>query len=253
MTTRQCANQRLVVALIPARGGSKGIPSKNLVKLWGYPLIAYSIAAARTCPLIDETIVTTDSEEIAAVAGAFGAEVPFLRPAEISGDRSLDIEFFRHYLDFLKARGRPIPALIVHLRPTTPLRDPGVLSSAIEYMRNNDRATALRSGYETHLTPYKIFRSEDGFMRPFLDYPGVKEFYNLPRQTFEPAYIPNGYVDVVRPEILETTGLLHGERIKLWETEKVPDIDVIQDIAVAEESAKDGKFESIVKYLESVK
>lgn len=242
-----------IVCLIPARGGSKSIPHKNIIKLGKYPLIAYSIAVARLSNYIEEIVVSTDSEEIAAIARRYEASVPFLRPEEISRDCSLDIEFFQHYLDFLQSKSIEIPDLIVHLRPTTPLREVKVVDSAIEYMMENNEATALRSMHKTHLTPYKMFRLKREYAIPFLNYKGVKEFYNLPRQVFGDAYIPNGYVDIIRPSVLRKTGLLHGNRIKVWETAKIADVDVLGDYDFASKILQEERFKQILDYLRGIK
>jgi len=242
-----------IVCLIPARSGSKSIPHKNIIKLGRYPLIAYSIVEAKLSEYIEEVVVSTDSEKIAAIARRYGASVPFLRPKEISQDNSLDIEFFEHYLGFLQSESMEIPDLIVHLRPTTPLREVKVVDSAIEYMVENNEATALRSMHKTHLTPYKIFRLKEEYAIPFLNYEGVKEFYNLPRQVFEDAYIPNGYVDIIRPSVLRKTGILHGERIKLWETTKIADIDVLEDYGFAAKILHEERFKQILDFLGGIK
>jgi len=238
-----------IVALIPARRGSKGIPNKNIVKLGQHPLIAYSIAISAMSKYINQIVVTTDSEEITSIAKNYGAEAPFLRPLEISGDNSIDKEFFLHYLCVLQEMGQPVPELIVHLRPSSPFRELSFIDDAIKYMLENRDASALRSAHETHLTPYKIFYKENGCLKPFLDYPGEKEFYNLPRQVFRKAYIPNGVVDIVRPRILLESGLLHGERIKLWETPASPDIDVKEDLEYAERELNNQLYQPIIKYL----
>jgi CMP-N,N'-diacetyllegionaminic acid synthase len=238
-----------IVALIPARGGSKGIPKKNIVPVGGHPLIAYTIAISKMSALISEAVVTTDSKEIAEISKRYSAEVPFLRPAEISRDSSLDKEFFLHYLRFLDQSGKNIPELIVHLRPSTPFRQCHVVDNAIQYMLDHPEATALRSAYETHLTPYKMFYKEGEFMRPYLNYAGEEEFYNLPRQVFPKAYIPNGVVDIARPSVLLEKGLLHGHNIKLWVVEKVPDIDVKEDLDYARRELGNPVYQSLVKYL----
>ena len=242
-----------IVCIIPARSGSKGVPGKNMRNLGRYPLIAYSIAAAKLSIDIEETVVSTDSNEIAIIGKKYGASVPFLRPKEIAQDNSLDIDFFQHYITYLQNESLKIPDLIVHLRPTTPLREVKVIDEAVEYMMKNNEATALRAMHKTHLTPYKMFKMNGEYATPFLNYEGIKEFYNLPRQVFEDAYIPNGYVDIVRPAILSNTGLLHGDKIKLWVTEKVADIDVIEDYYYASALLKEQRFESILHYLEGVK
>ena len=242
-----------IVCIIPARSGSKGVPKKNIRNLGGYPLIAYSIGAAKLSIYIEETVVSTDSKDIAIIGEKYGASVPFLRPKEIAQDNSLDIDFFQHYIGYLQNKSLKIPDLIVHLRPTTPLREVKVIDEAVEYMIENNDVTALRSMHKTHLTPYKMFKMNGEYALPFLNYKGIKEFYNLPRQVFEDAYIPNGYVDIVRPAILSNTGLLHGDKIKLWETEKVADIDVIEDYDYASALLNEQRFEPILRYLEDFK
>ena len=242
-----------VSCLIPARSGSKGIPKKNTVMLGQHPLIAYSIAAARLSRHIAAVVVSTDSQDIAATARSYGASVPFLRPPEISRDTSLDIEFFQHYIEFLKHSSGSIPHLIVHLRPTTPLRRPSVIDDAIEFLLGNSDATSLRSMHETSLTPYKMFKLRNGYAAPFMSHDGHIEFYNLPRQAFEQAYIPNGYVDIIRPRVLLESGLLHGERIKIWETKPVPDIDVPADLAFAHDQLRKPEYSQLLKFVRALK
>lgn len=241
-----------VDCIIPARSGSKSVPFKNVILLGKYPLIAYTIAAAKLSKKIKDIVVTTDSKKITCIAKKYGASVPFLRPEEISRDNSLDIEFFQHYIDFIQDQSMEVPDLIVHLRPTTPLREVRIIDNAIDYMIKNKEATALRSMHKTHLTPYKMFRMEKEYAAPFLNYKGIKEFYNLSRQEFEQAYIPNGFVDIIRPEVLHETGLLHGEKMKLWETDDIPDIDILSDYSFAEKIIMQERFLPIVQYLEGI-
>jgi CMP-N,N'-diacetyllegionaminic acid synthase len=240
-----------VLAIIPARSGSKGLLHKNIRNLGKHPLFSYSIAAAAICKNIDRVIVTTDSPEYANIALKYGAEVPFLRPVSLARDTSTDDEFFAHAYDWLKINEYYCPDLVVHLRPTTPLREVGIIESAIAYMEKNGDATSLRSAYKTHLTPYKMFRNDKGYMVPFLKFDGIKEFYNLPRQHFEDTFIPNGYVDILRPEILMQTKLLHGSRMKLWETPEVPDIDTEHEISLAESQKDDIVYKKLLAYLDA--
>jgi N-acylneuraminate cytidylyltransferase len=240
-----------IIALIPARGGSKSVPRKNLADLGGHPLLTWSIAAARLCSAIEDVVVTTDSEEIAEVAREYGASVPFLRPATLARDDSLDLEFFEHYLSHVRTAGAAAPDLIVHLRPTTPLRDPRVIDEAIRFMESHCDATSLRSMHRTSLTPYKMFRIRDGFADPFLRPPGLCEPYNAPRQWFEDAFIPNGCVDIARPAVLAATGLLHGERMRVWETDPVPDIDGPDDLDRAAGAVEEPRFARLFDWLET--
>ena len=239
-----------VLAIIPARAGSKGLLHKNVRLLGGHPLLSYSIAAGSLCKIIDRVIVSTDSAEYSRIAVKYGAEVPFLRPLSLAGDKSTDDEFFRHAFEWLEKNENYVPDLVVHLRPTTPLREISVIQNAVAFMEKNDHSTSLRSASKTHLTPYKMFRENKGYMVPFLNFEGVQEFYNLPRQHFEDAYIPNGYVDILRPKILLETNLLHGPNIKLWETPDVPDIDTEQEMDLASALKNNTVYRDITAYLE---
>jgi N-acylneuraminate cytidylyltransferase len=192
------ANQTL--ALIPARGGSKGVPRKNVMMLAGKPMIAYSILQAQASRLINRVIVSTDDEEIAAVAREWGAEVPFMRPAEFAQDLSPDIEVFRHALTWLRDQQSYQPEMVVHLRPTGPARQVQVIDDAIELLSGHPEADAVRSVSVALQTPYKMWRINHlGFIEPLFRLPGVPDCQSLPRQQLPLAYWQNGYVDVVRP------------------------------------------------------
>ena len=145
-----------IIAVIPARSGSKGVPDKNIKLLAGKPLIAYSIAAAKKSKLINRIIVSTDSKKYADIAKKYGAEVPFIRPKRISTDKSSDISFFKHAINYFNLREGSIPKLFVHLRPTTPLRDPKVIDKAIKTFMKSDY-TALRSCHKMSESSYKTF------------------------------------------------------------------------------------------------
>ena len=120
-----------IITVIPARGGSKGLPGKNILPLNGYPLLAYSVAAGLQTPEITRVICSTDSEDIAKVARDYGAEIPFMRPSEIAQDHSNDLETFDHVLDWLKDSEGYVPDYVVQLRPTSPIRFISDIQSAI--------------------------------------------------------------------------------------------------------------------------
>lgn len=204
---------RSTYAIIPARGGSKGVPRKNVKLLQGFPLIAYSIVAARLSKMTDRVIVSTESSEIAEIAVQFGAEVPFLRPAEYAGDRSPDIDFIVHAIDWFAEHDTVQPDLFAHLRPTTPLRDPVLIDKAIDEIRQNTEATALRSVHELAEPPQKMFMIENGYLAGFFPDEKRPEYYNLPRQVFPKAYHPNGYVDIIRTGFVKETKTLHGPKM----------------------------------------
>ncbi|MDB5273810.1 MAG: acylneuraminate cytidylyltransferase family protein, partial [Chitinophagaceae bacterium] len=173
-----------ILAIIPARGGSKGLPNKNILSLLGHPLIAYSVKAAKDSKHITRVIVSTDSEVIAGVAEKYGAEIPFIRPSEYAQDLSTDLEVFQHALRWLKEEEGYTPDYVVQLRPTSPVRQVSVIDTCIERMLRNPQADSLRIVTPSPITPYKMWTMEDeeSPMQPLLSLPGVKEPYNEPRQ-----------------------------------------------------------------------
>lgn len=219
----------LVYAIIPARSGSQGVKDKNIRLLAGHPLLAYSIAAAKLTPEISRTIASTDSEEYASIARRYGADVPFLRPAEISGNQATDLEFMLHAISWLEGHEGVLPELWVHLRPTTPLRDSMVISEAIAKMAGDGSADSLRSAHLADVCPFKWFwRSDDGYYQTFN---GITlDEANGPRQKFPRMYIPDGYVDVLRTEFIQKNQLLHGRRMIAFETEKTIDVDTEEEL-----------------------
>lgn len=227
-----------VLALIPARGGSKGIPRKNLLDIGGKPLIAWSILHALESDRIDRVIVSTDDEEIAAAARDYGADVPFLRPAEFAGDLSPDVDVFRHALTWLDERERYRPSMVVHLRPTGPVRRIADIDAAIDLMVARPGADALRSVSMAHQTPYKMWRlTGDGLMEPLMVLPGVTDCQSRPRQTLPSAYWQNGYVDIVRPRAVLETSSMWGETVIPFIVETgIFDLDYPEDIHPVEQA-----------------
>ena len=202
-----------ILAIVPARGGSKSIPRKNLIPVGGKPLIAYSIEQARRSRLVTRAIVSTDDAEIADVARAHGGEVPFLRPAQYAQDMSPDIDVFRHALQWLVDHEGYRPELVVHLRPTGPVRRVELIDQAIALMLEHPEADALRSVSAPLQTPYKMWRIEDGYLRPLLTVPGVTESYCAPRQSLPDVWWQNGYVDIIRPRTILELGLMCGQTV----------------------------------------
>lgn len=202
-----------VLALIPARGGSKGIPRKNLLPMNGQPLLAYSIGQALASRLITRTIVSTDDQEIAAVARTFGAEVPFMRPAEFARDHSTDLEVFRHALSTLGANDGYSCDCVVHLRPTGPVRRVSRIDEAITMFLTHPEADALRSVTTPAQTPFKMWSIDGGYLEPLLTVEGVAEPHCMPRQALPAVYWQNGYIDIIRPRVILEDGLMCGRRI----------------------------------------
>lgn len=202
-----------VLALIPARGGSKGIPRKNLLMIAGKPLIAYSIAHALASRHVTRTIVSTDDAEIAEVARHFGAEIPFMRPAELAQDLSPDLGVFRHALSWLRDQEGYECELVVHLRPTGPVRRVALIDQAIQTMLDASDADSLRSVSVPTETPYKMWKIRGGRLEPLLQIPGVVEPFCAPRQILPEVYWQNGYVDIVRPRVILEEAMMCGRTI----------------------------------------
>ncbi len=203
-----------VLALIPARGGSKSVPRKNVRTVGGRPLIAWSIEQARRSSRINRIVVTTDDQEIAEVARRWGAETPFMRPAELAGDRSTDIQYHEHALRALAAAENYRPAVIVNLRPTMPVRRIATIDRAIDALIARPDIDSVRSVSLAEQTPYKMWRiGVDGLMEPIASLAGVAEPYNQPRQDLPPVYWQDGYVDVVWARVVLEQRSTTGRRI----------------------------------------
>ena len=200
-------------AIIPARGGSKGVPGKNTRPLCGHPIIAFSIVTALSCNEIERVIVSTDSEEIAEIAKTYGAEVPFMRPSELSGDKSPAIDYVSHATKQMELIDNYRPDLMVMLLPTTPLRKTHLVDQAIALLKKTPDATGLRSVHELPEPPQKMMAIEDGYLTGFFPDDPRPEYFNLPRQLFPTAYHPNGYVELVRRSTLLNEGTLYGPKI----------------------------------------
>jgi CMP-N-acetylneuraminic acid synthetase len=234
--------------LIPARGGSKGVPRKNLRELAGFPLIAYAIAASLLSQKITRTIVSTDDEEIAAVAKQFGAEVPFLRPSEFARDDSPDLEFVEHAIAWLREHEGKVPAYLVELRATTPLRKPQDIDHAVALLDEHPEATSLRSGYEIRESPYKLFGIVDGYFTGLFPNDPRPEYYNLPRQSFPPVYQPDGYVDILKTNYIEANHRQHGDKILAFPCQNTGEVDTQGDFEFLEFKIKNDTWE-VYEYL----
>src|SRR3989344_6506922 len=244
--------RRKILALIPARAGSRGIPRKNLAPLGRHPLMAYSIGVACLSKYINRIVVTTDSEEFAEVARNYGAETPFLRPAKYATDIAGDMEYHVHAIDWLQKREGNVPDYVVHLRPTTPARDWRVVDQAIEIALKNPQASAVRTAHLTVRTVYKTFRIKKGYAVFFgTDDFGKKyvESMNISRQFVPETYEINGYADVVRPSVLAKTGFLHGGKIIPLIIPKTADIDSMEDFKFALELFKGPAYKPLMKFL----
>jgi N-acylneuraminate cytidylyltransferase len=225
-----------VLAVIPARGGSKGIPHKNITDFLGRPLISWSIAAAAESHRVTRTIVSTDDEAIAAVGRDAGAEVPFLRPAELAGDLVPDLPVFEHALAWLQDHEGYVPDLVVQLRPTSPLRPAGLVDDAVDRLLAEPAADSLRAVCEPMNNPFKMWRIVDGFLVPLVE-SGIEEQYNRPRQELPTVYWQIGVIDVIRTATITNGHSMSGRAIlpMVVDPALAADIDDPRSLRQAEE------------------
>jgi CMP-N,N'-diacetyllegionaminic acid synthase len=225
-----------IVALIPARGGSKGVPRKNIILIAGKPLLAYSILQALASRFINRVVVSTDDEEIAGVAREWGAEVPFLRPARCAQDLSPDIDVFEHALTWFRDEEQYYPDAVVHLRPPGPARRVEHIDGAIGLLLAHPEADAVRSVSPARQTPYKMWQvSDQGYLQPVLQLAGMPDCQSLPRQRLPLVYWQNGYVDVVRPAAIFHKRSMWGDcAIPYVIDEHLYEVDYPEDIPAVE-------------------
>ncbi len=203
-----------VLALVPARGGSKSIPRKNIRLFAGHPLIAYSIAAGLQASAVTRVIVSTDDEEIASVARQYGAETPFLRPAELAQDATTDLPVFQHALKWLDEHEGYRPEIVVQLRPTSPVRPSDCVDRAIEILIRYPEADCVRGVIPSGQNPFKMWRIDAaGRMAPLMQVDGLAEPYNAPRQSLPQTYWQTGHIDAMRVSTILRKGSLSGEVI----------------------------------------
>lgn len=222
-----------ILALIPARSGSKGIPDKNIKKFNGKPLIYWSIKHAKESKYIDKIIVSTDSVKYADIAKNYGAEVPFLRPVSISQDLSTDYEFVEHCLNWLKNNDKYYPDIIVQLRPTYPNRNVELIDDIIKIFLNNyTNYDSLRTVVPFEKSAFKMYKINDNVLYPlFNKIDNILEPYNQCRQILPKCYLHNGYLDIFKSNIIFTKKSISGDKIYpyIMDMNKINDIDTLND------------------------
>ncbi len=239
-----------VLAIIPARGGSKGIPRKNIRDFAGFPLLAWSVAAGLESRLATRVIVSTDDAEIAAIAREYGAETPFLRPAEFAQDNTTDLPVFEHALDWLKEREGYQPDVVVQLRPTSPVRPPGLVDQAVRILLDHPGADCVRGVVPAGQNPHKMWRlpdGENGPMQNLLDVEGIPEPYNAPRQSLPPVYWQTGHIDAIRASCILEKKSLTGDVVYplVIDSRYTVDIDNLGDWARYEHLVLTGGLEFV--------
>ena len=223
-----------ILCIIPARGGSKGIPMKNLVKINNKPLVAYSIEHSLASKLINRTIVSTDNEEIAKVSKEFGAEIPTLRSKNLSADHILDLPVFEHMLTYLRKQEKYVPEIVVHLRPTSPYRKSEWIDSAIKLLIENTYADSVRSVSAVSQHPYRVFELKNKFLLPVMK-ERHPEPYLLRRQDLPKMYYYNCVIDVTKPSTIFEKQSMTGSKMLpyIMKPEDSIDIDTKIDLEIA--------------------
>ncbi len=230
-----------ILALIPARSGSKSVPDKNIRNIGGKPMLAWSIGHALGAGHITRVIVSTDSEDYAKIARDYGAEVPFIRPAEYATDTALDIDVFRHALTWLYENERYRPDIIVQLRPTYPKRSIRDIENMIEMLIAHPEADSVRSVAPATEIPYKMWLCEDnkeiqsgaalGRITPVVK--DIPECYNMPRQQLPTAYYQNACIDIMRYSTVMDKNSMTGDVILGYLMDENFDIDTEEELEKA--------------------
>lgn len=225
-----------VLGIIPARGGSKGIPGKNLVPVAGKPLLAYACEAALQAKSLTRIVMSTDSPEIARCARGCGVESPFMRPPDLAGDETPMLGVLLHALDALRRAEGYEADLIVLLQPTSPLRRARHIDEAVETLRNTGADTVVSVvRVPHHYSPYSVMRTEGGFLRDFWEAP--LPFDRLRRQNHPELLARNGpAVWASKVGRLERERTLYGGKVApyLMEERDSLDIDTPDDLRLAE-------------------
>jgi len=226
---------RPLLAIIPARGGSKGLPGKNIIPLAGLPLIAHSIRLAGLCPEIDRRIVSTDSEEISTVARAHGADVPFLRPAELARDDTPMWAVLRHALQEMEQRENTQFRSVLLLQPTAPCRLPEDVSSAVEMLDADPAAAGVVAVSEPPFNPrWACVEERDGYMQALVP----EGSHYVRRQDVPPVYRINGLLYLWRRDhVLNSPGPGYYEaphRMLVVPDVRSGDVDSAEDLAMIE-------------------
>lgn len=233
---------RSVLALIPARGGSKGLPRKNVLELCGKPLIAWSIEQAIACPEIDRVVVSTDDQEIADISRQFGAEVPFMRPSALAADTASSVSVIFHALDHLESLGLAFDILVL-LEPTSPLREVGDISGAIRHLLSEPRFESVVGVSQVEsVHPAFLYRLEEGTLRPYLN----EQKNNVRRQDIDKLYFLEGsvycsYVASLRSRMgfyHEATAPWVVPRYKAIEIDELPDLIAVEALISARSEGK---------------
>ena len=221
--------QHTIVALIPARAGSKRVPDKNIRRLAGHPLIAYSIAAALQSKIFKAVIVSTDSDRYADIARHYGAEVPFLRPAEIAGDTSPDIEWVAYTLDRLRKDGQEFDCFSI-LRPTSPFRLPGTIQKAWDEFLAQEGVDSLRAVEKCQQHPGKMWIVRGNRMMPLLSMgPAEQPWHSSQYPSLPEEYVQNASLEIAKTRVVFKEKTIAGNVLMPFFTKDYEGFDVNSD------------------------
>lgn len=216
-----------ISALITARGGSKGIPKKNLIDINGKSLISYTIEQAIESKIITDIFVSSDSEEILAEASKYPQVIPVLRPDEFAADMSLDIDVFKHFIQWEKKSKLVQSEVIVHLRPTSPYRPNNLIDEALKYFLSlNEENISLRSVTPSPANPFKMWKIIDDCLEPLLHIPGLSEPYNSPRQILPETYWQTGTIDIFHSQNIRHFNSSMGRKIFPFMIKQADTVDI---------------------------
>lgn len=222
-----------VLAVIPARSGSKSVVDKNIRMVAGKPMLAHSIWHAKESEYVNRVIVSTDSPSYAEIAREYEAEIPFLRPKQYATDAALDIDVFLHALEYLRDMEHYIPDIVVQLRPTYPIRNPKDIDRMVELLVQNPEADSVRCIAPAKELAYKMWRMDGkGRITPILG--DIKEAYNMPRQQLPTIYYQNACIDVIRTRTILEFHSMSGKYILGYKMEHNYDIDTEEEFAKAD-------------------
>lgn len=219
----------MAIAIIPARGGSKGIPRKNLLKILDKTLVSWSVEFALSCPSISDVFVSTEDSTIADEAIKSGANI-IERPNELASDEALDLPVFHHAIQYLREIGHN-PDILVHLRPTAPLRSVDDLERAIKLLNENSEADSIRSVSPVSQHPYRVFNiNESGYLRSIYS-ETIPDSFILRRQELPENYYYNCVLDVTRSSTVEIKQSMTGDKMLplVMKAEGPLDIDTLMD------------------------
>ena len=227
-----------ILGVVGARSGSKSIPHKNIRPLLGKPLLAWIIEAAKKSPYITRLILSTDSEEYAAIGRQYGAETPFLRPLEFANDTASDIDFLTHAVAWLEEHEQWQPDIILRLPPTSPLCTTESINACVEHLLNDQEATSSRTITAASKHPYKLWKIEGDTLLPFVpkEMSGLAEPSATARQFYNIQAYAHVDVIAVRRDTLMQDKLLTGSRVRFHKIDKndAVDIDTEHDFLLAE-------------------